>query len=254
MPKKATIEWIPFNAMVRDPRIQRNPINTRVKRLASEFDPDGTGIVTLSLRDDNKYYVLDGQHRQLAALAAGYGTTKAKCQVYRNLTLAEEAHLFLVLNDARAVTGFDKFNVGLIAEDPRALAIDQTVRKHGWRISRQTRDGEIRCIGVVEELHKSGLLDDALATVTAAWGTRVSGVDAAILAGVAAVLGRYNGEVDHASLVHKLSKYRGGPTALLGNARGLRDLKSGMTVSRAVAEVIVDSYNKSRRSGALPPL
>lgn len=208
----------------------------------------------MSQRADGKRYAVDGQHRTLAGVKAGYGFTKAKCHVYRNLTLAEEARLFLVLNNNRAVGPYDKFIVGLTAEDPDALAVNATLKKHGLQPSRSGGDGYLKCVDRAMKLHDNGLLDETLEIVTAAWGTRAGAVENQVLEGVSRVLDRYNGELDRAALVKKLSTHKGGPTALLGQARGLVALKSGMRVAGGVAEVIRDSYNKGRRAGALPPL
>lgn len=56
-----------------------------------------------------------------------------------------------------------------------------------------------------------------------------------------------------AKKVGAIAKYPGGPASLVGTARGMREI-TGSTVGRAVAEVIVEHYNKGRRVGKIESL
>ena len=58
--------------------------------------------------------------------------------------------------------------------------------------------------------------------------------------------------IEHEDLIRKLAKFAGGPNAIIGRARGLRDLHGG-TVSRNLAEAIVELYNRGRRKSQLEP-
>lgn len=132
-----------------------------------------------------------------------------------------------------------------------------TLAAHGLvvRQSHDRGDGCVRCIGEVIKLYERDpdLLAGVCATATEAWGTRSAGLERIPIAGLGVVLGRFNGEVDRGVLANKLAKYRGGPAALAGNARGLADYKP-ITVTRAAAEIMVGTYNRGRRSGALAAL
>jgi hypothetical protein len=50
----------------------------------------------------------------------------------------------------------------------------------------------------------------------------------------------------------KMCKYRGGPGALVGDAKGLSDYRP-LTVSQAAAQINREQFNKGRRSGRLDP-
>lgn len=57
---------------------------TRVKSILKHFDPLGLGTILLSMRDDNRYAIIDGQHRIAAAME--YGMTSVPSRVYIDLS------------------------------------------------------------------------------------------------------------------------------------------------------------------------
>jgi len=248
-------EHLPFRSLAFDPEYQRRMIPARVKHLVKNWNEDHVGEVTVSARD-GKLYVIDGQHRVRAAMEQGLGDTKVKCDVRRGLERAEEARLFLALNDARMVSAFDKYRASLVAGDPVAIGVRDTCDAHGWRVvGGGLRHGSIACVTTILGIYDRDpeLLDATLHVLTEAWGTRNEAAEKTIVAGMSLVLGRFNGEIDKAALAKKLSKYKGGPGGLLGDARGLAEFKS-LTKRRAVAEVIVGTYDKGRRNNKLGPL
>lgn len=254
-PRKADIRHLPVNSLNIDPLVQRALIPARVKHLAKTFDLGKTGILKVSLRGDGKYYVIDGQHRVEGARAAGHGEAKVKCEVYRDLSRADEALYFLAENDVRAVSSLDKFRVGLTAGDPDCLAVNALVESFGLRVADGGAEGTVACVDRLLKIHRRDpeLLKTTLDVATTAWGTRRAAVEQVILAGLANVLDSYNGSLDRAALVKKLSKYKGGPAGLLGNARSFADIRP-ISVTRAASEIVVEAYNRGRRAGQLPPL
>lgn len=190
-----------------------------------------------------------------AAMELGHGDMKAQCVVYRGLSLQEEAALFLLLNDSKNTSALDRFKAGLTAGDTVCIGIRDTLAHYGLKISSGGTDGSIGCVAKIEALYKKdpAALDSLCLILTEAWGTRSSAFEQIVVVGVGKVVGRYNGELDEASLIKKLSGYRGGPTVLAGDARGYADVRP-ISVGRACAEIIVDTYNKGRRSKALPAL
>lgn len=248
-----SVDHLLFRNLAFDTRTQRALIPARVKALVAKWLLEDVGAITVSVRD-SKFYVIDGQHRVRAALERGLGDTKVLCHVYRGLTIEEEARKFLALNDARTVAPLDRYRVGLTARDPICLCVQETLAAHGLVVSGSTSEGRVSCISALLVLAKDpDLLDAVCASIVEAWGTRPAALERLMFKAMGTVLGRYNGEIDRGILSTKLAKYRGGPAALAGDARGLSDYKP-ITVTRAAAEIIVDTYNRGRRSGTLPPL
>lgn len=253
--QRHTTDWLPFGALTLDERYQRSFIPAKVKKLAATWRDDLVGVITVSIRADGKAYVIDGQHRTRAAMERGFRDTKAFCRVWRGLSLEEEAYRFLGLNDANKITATDRYKAGLVARDATCLGVQATLAKHNLAISDAKTDGYIRCVTEVFKIYERApdLLDEVLSVLTEAWGTRLAALERIPVASMGTLLGRYNGEVDRPALVKKLSKYRGGPAALVGDARGLADYKP-ISITRAAAEIMRDTYNRGRRTGQLSQL
>ena len=75
------------------------------------------------------------------------------------------------------------------------------------------------------EKDEGATLARTIDTLLQAWGSTAAAVEGKLVEGLGLVFGRFNGEVDQAALVKKLAKYPGGAHGLLGNAKGLRDLR-----------------------------
>lgn len=247
-----TTDQLPYNSLRCNERVQRATIPARWKKLSKNWNATYVAAITVSIRDRTAW-IIDGQHRWLAAMDRGLGDMKVLCHVYRGLTEQQEAALFLALNDSRVVNPHDKYYVGLIADDPVCCGIRDTLAKYYLKVGKNT--GDIRCVAEVMSIYQKSpeALDDLCSTLTCAWGTRATALEKVIVAGLGIVLARYNGELDHSVLVTKLAKYKGGPGALCGNARGLMDYRP-ITLRRAAAEIIVDTYNHGRGAGRLSPL
>lgn len=246
---------LPLRVLKFDPEYQREISNAKVKKLAREWDEQNLGVIHVSQREDG-YYVVDGQHRVRAGLELGHGEMKIPCVVYRDLDQSAEAALFIALNDQKNVNIFDRYKAGLIAKDPVCLGVQKTLAHYGLAISTGSTEGSVRCIGEIMKLYTKApdVLDSVCLVLTEAWGTRVTAFEQVVVGGVGQVVGHYNGELDQAVLVKKLSGYRGGPSALAGDARGLADYRPGVSVKRAAAEIVRETYNKGRRKGQLSPL
>ena len=82
------------------------------------------GVIWLSFRDGH-YYIVDGQHRFYALVEWLDGDNwevieVEKCMVLTNLTIEDEAELFLDLNNRKAVNFYDRFQVSLTAGRTRS--------------------------------------------------------------------------------------------------------------------------------------
>lgn len=250
-----------------DPMVQRATDLVRAKGMGGKFDINATAALIVSHRDDGKYFVVDGGHRLAAALFAGYDG-KLLCIVHEGMTQAEEAALFLLLNDSKLVQAIDKFRVRVMARDLAAVHIHDALDKYGWRISTATRSvGAFAAVGAIEKVYYGagilpagnvyyGLLDSVLFTLTKAWDRNPAGAHSAIVGGLGQLFARYvigpsgkGGQIDLDKLVHEMSKTR--PVDLVASAKGIR-VSQGGTVSAATAKVLVGLHNKSRRTNRLP--
>lgn len=240
-----------------DHTYQRDPIPKRVKVIADNLDLDALGLFIVSRRADGSLYVIDGQHRIEALRQYGWQNDwKVECRVYEKLTVEQEAELYRQLNDTRPLKAWDFFKAGLVSGDAGCLEIDATVRSAGLKVSGQCGDGKVGCVTTLRQVHGrygKDVLRRALEIATASWGHTAAAVEKELVHGLSIVTATYNGELDTPWLVKKLAKAPGGPSGLLGRARGLKEIATA-PLYRIVAQQVVALYNKGRRTNLLDGL
>lgn len=259
-----SIEWLAVSSISSDHRVNTRPVDAGwVDRKVREgFEPDRIGVPIVSRRPDGTCVWLDGQHRGELIRRAGWSDQKIQCRVFTGLTLAQEANLFLGHNDNRQVKTVYKFLARVTAGDPDAVGITAIAQAAGWTISDTSGDKTITAVRSLERIFHGDQGRDAtmqpgralqltLRVVAEAWGYRTEAVNGDVLVGIGAVFNRFGNEVDLPALVKKLAEYSGGPSGLLGKARGARDFQGG-TVAHCISDAVVRAYNTRRRGGALP--
>ena len=130
-----------------DPAYQRNRINQRrVENLSRGWDWIACGCLVVALRDDNKWFVLDGQHRKLAAdMRPDIG--ELPCLVFETAHRRDEAVGFLAINQGRvALGGLDRYRAQLLAGDKTAFAVDSMLASTGHRAGEKPSARTVSCV------------------------------------------------------------------------------------------------------------
>ncbi|HET7386827.1 MAG TPA: DUF6551 family protein [Nocardioidaceae bacterium] len=246
------------SALVFDREYQRAIDPNRVRRLIEEFQSSGLGSLTISLRTDGRRVVVDGQHRVAAVRTIGY-EGKLPCNQYTGLSLADEARMFLLLNNTKQVQAIDKFRARVMAEDETATRINTILTAQGWTAKQGNDAGHFGAVAAAEKVYEGAgvakgeprpdLLAAVINAITAAWGHDTRGVHNLIVGGLGQFFARYGDDIDRAKLVAELAKLT--PHQLIGKANALKDARGGTAVS-AVAEVVTGLHNKGRRTSRLP--
>lgn len=242
--------------LIVDPEVQRALDSVKADKIAKNLRLAGIGSLVVSHRPDGTNHVIDGQHRRAALRSAGLGDNLINCLVYENLTRAEEAAMFLLLNDRTSVTPIDKFRIKVIRGDVDACDINKILAGSGWYVGASKSRGRVWAIGAVESLYARArergpeILTLLLKTVGEAWDYDGDSLRSEIVSGLGGVLLRHESETDIPKLVHELSEF-GGPRLLIGKAKALRDMKGG-TVADAMAEILIVAHNKKKQSRRLP--
>lgn len=127
-----------------DHTYQRDNINNiRVLEIASDWWWISLGCLIVGRRSDGTFWVLDGQHRKLAADKRS-DVDKLPCIVFDVESIAEEATGFVGSNTLRGpVSMYYRYRANIAKQDESALAIAQMVAETGHRITRGggTKDG-----------------------------------------------------------------------------------------------------------------
>lgn len=244
-----------------DSRVQRieGVDMKRVSRINGDFNPNALGVITVSARPDGSHIVLDGMHRTEFARHANY-TKPLDAVVFSGLTLAQEAELFILLNDAKMPSAISKFAARVIMGDPVAVDIKRICDKHQWAITVNNEPGNLAAVHALERVYlnaggtmKDGeypdLTDRVLELLTIAWEWDRNSVDAALLLAVAQLLGRFGASVDSKKLTSEMQSTR--PRTVVAKGKALRDAQGG-TLPAAVAKVLVGMHNNKRRTNLLP--
>ncbi len=250
-----------------DRRVQRSGLDrNKVEKMMREWNPAAIGLITVSHRttgakgDPGTFIVVDGQHRWEVVRRLTDNAGTIPCRIFEGLTLQQEAQMFLDLNQTNQVRLIDKFKVRLTREDPAALEISGILNAYGWTVSPVPANGNINAVGVLERIyrlsvteeHEPNLVHSTILVITRAWGNNRYGAQAVIFEGVARLIAEYRDRIDLDILINKMKDIQGGPATFHAEATQLAALRHGR-VSMAVAEKLVELYNKGRRVKTLAP-
>jgi hypothetical protein len=249
--RDAKMRWVAIPQMKVSPLAQRDLNQARVDHMAANFDPEMIGTPTVSLRDGH-YYIIDGQHRVEMMKQIGWGDQNLQCWVYEGLTERDEADRFLKLSDTLTIDVFAKFRVGITAGRETEIDIDRIVRLQNLVVSRDDLPGAISAVGTLRRIYgRAGgkTLGRALRIVRDAYGD--AGLSAEVIDGIGLLCQRYNGELNDADAVAKLSTVHGGVHGLTNQAETLRR-KTGNQKGHCVAAAAVEIINRGKGGKKLP--
>ena len=242
------LRWVTVSDLLVNPRAQRELRPGWAAQIASDFDPDRFQPPLVSLRD-GEHYVIDGQHRVEALRIMGWDDQSVQCWVYENKSEAEEADLFLWHNNRKAVSAYDKFQIGVVAERADEQEINRIVLANGLKVS--TSDSGIRAVGALRKVYAHGpkVLGRTLRIVRDSYGD--AGLDGHVIEGIGLLAARYNGELDDKTAIGKLASARGGIGALNSKAYTFRKMY-GKPLPQCVAASAVEIINSGRGGKKLP--
>jgi hypothetical protein len=235
-----------------DHEYQRTKIhNSRVLAIASAWSWAALGVLVVAVRPDGTFWVLDGQHRKLAADKRA-DVQHLPCMVFRSESKVKEAFAFLLSTTHRGpVRAIDKFNALVMSQNPVAVAVKELVESSGYRVH-PSGPKTVECVGTLMSAVK--LNPDAAGR---AWRLAVELFDGA--------------EVTNSifeslfQLEHHLGKKEAGSLTTANNRQALlrlgvpalmRSIQEAMAYhgggAKSGAEGIARVLNKGRRTHRLP--
>lgn len=249
---------LPVGRLFADSAYQRELDLLRVERMSAAFDIALVGIIEVSERDDGRFAILDGQHRWATVRDVSFNSSDENphvvCRIHRDLTVTEEAALYHQLNTTRKqLTGWDRWLARRTAQEPLVLDIEACAQRVGLTIAMTEGQNVLRATKACENVVELGgiqLLENALTLIRTAYPDDQSGLDAAIIQGLAHVLHAYTREeLDLERLVQSLATIL--PRQLTARADAVRELHKG-TRDRLAAHVIVERYNTGKGGRVQP--
>ena len=259
-----TTKYIPLKHLFIDPQVQRSLKEKWVDKLVRDFDPDLLDIISVSDRGNGTYAVIDGQHR-VAAVRRLFSDDNqmVECKVYKGLAIHEEAARFVGKAETLGMAPSVKFIQKVKARDKEAVAIDTIVRECGYKIAHYSGDGVLSCVSSLRSVYRGfsddnsienpTLLRQTLTVIRATWGNSGQGLHSMIVAGIGRLIASRSKAICYPDLIARMASFPGGAGGILGRARGLQALVGG-SVPAAVADVLIDVYNKGKRQNKIEPL
>lgn len=235
----------------------------KVQAMARQFDERAIGTILLSLRTgEEKYAILDGQHRIAAANLKGIRQLPAR--VFIDLSYEDEAALYVRFATVNQQSPLDRFKARVEAKDPLALDILEILQSTGGLYISYSgqHDHGIQAITVLESLYKKGgraHLRHVLTTIYRTWQGAPRAYTHPILQGLSAFLTRYEQldekedgvKLDWQRLVQTLGHLT--PEALIAKASTLRGILGQVSANNdSVGQVILLEYNKGLKTKRLP--
>lgn len=242
-----------------DLKVQRALNEARADAMADNFQPHALGLLTASKRTDGHIYVLDGSHRVSAARKASYDGLLA-VRLFENLTLQEEAQMFLTLNNSRAVQAIDRFKVRITQGEPVASGINKVLKTYGLHVDWANNEslGVISAIGALEKVYAGAgvrekgqypeLVDKTIRTLHRAYGDKADRAvySKIILEGMGIFIATFGNQIDYDRLVYILQGTSARQIAV--QTRAMRDAKiRGGQLGNNAAAVLHRLYNNRHR-------
>lgn len=252
--RAATREWVKLGDVRVNPEVQREFVPAKATAIAARFNPELFKIPVVNRRDGYAW-VVDGQHRIEGLkiwLGDGWENQLFEADVYDGLSAADEAELFLGLNDAMAVNAFNKFRVAVVAGRPDESAVARIVTEQGLTISRDPGATEyaVKAVGTLLKVYRAAgpvVLARTLAILRDAYG--VPGLQQLTVAGLANVIQRYGDGIDDNLMVERLQAAFGGVGGVLNKAERARK-ETGNPKTFCVSAAFVDTFNGQAKRGA----
>jgi hypothetical protein len=142
------LQYVAKSLLNVDARYQRALNNAKRLRIASSFNWAAFGVLIVARRDDGSLWVIDGQHRLMAAQSRS-DVQEVPAVIFEfGANLVDEATDFLIANkDRKPLTGVDSFKAMVVSEDPIALEVQRMIHDAGRTVGESTPIARrIRCV------------------------------------------------------------------------------------------------------------
>lgn len=149
-----------------------------VTRLVREWNKRKVGVLLVSQRPDGTYRALTGNHRVASRLQDGEPDYAFDCLVYENLSLQEEAAIYLSQDDERLRHSVaDDFKAMLVNDDPTAKGVQRCLDRASLEIAPYGLAGygrnRVRCVSALLNAYETNGEEDltrALQLLKDEWG------------------------------------------------------------------------------------
>ena len=234
----------PADLMV-DLSYQRDVNKIKVANIIKNYNPNAIGVVTLSIRENGDLYIIDGQHRVEALKQLGYGNTDINAIVFFDLTIEDEARLFVIMNESRTKPKkSDLYKASIKSGDVELIELNNMLNRNNICVGDKPGDGVIRAIGTLHKVNnKIGIinLEKVIKVLLSANGNNSTSFQAEYITAVSTIIVKYK-NVDTDRLALAIKKL-GEPSLAIAKSHMIASDVKFVTKSITLSSMIIDNYN-----------
>lgn len=144
------LAWLHKTMLCVDHSYQRSSNHRKALGIAQKWSHTACGVIVVAKRtSDQRLYVIDGQHRVLAALKRD-DIEKLPCIVFCSDGPKHEAAGFIDANTLRGMPNSqEKWRAQLMREDPSTTFVNDLVTQYGRTVSNSAGPTTVRCISAL---------------------------------------------------------------------------------------------------------
>lgn len=233
---------------------QRTQNKAKVAKIARNFNYNALGVVIVSIRESGEMFVLDGGHRIAAMNLIGKSEECVDALVYFDLTIEQEAAMFVALNEDRTKPKrADIFDAKVLSGDDSMNEIDKILSSMGLKISATPVNNSVRAVsGVIDIYTNAGpeILRRVLNVTVESFGRNSSVFNKMFMTSLAIVYHHFGDDIDDERLIERL-KMLGDPMQMVLIARNNIKMKVYKTVHIALIHMMINEYNKRLRINSI---
>jgi hypothetical protein len=209
------LEVLPIAVLQVDRSYQRDEREHLIRKiLADGFDMNAAYPIIVSERppvgamSDHRYFIVDGQHRTVAAERDGETEVIAKIVRFQGSEakiIQQEAALRTKMGERKPDTPMERFKAKLRSGNDTALRIDSMVESFGGRIAQnQSQKTAIRAVSTLEKLYARDALASVLRIIKDSWDSFDGRAGEASMLDAIAWLLQKHPDVDTKHLIRRL--------------------------------------------------
>jgi len=145
------LKYVPKGSLKVDSTYQRALNNDKRLRIASNFNWAAFGVLIVAQRNDGSLWVIDGQHRLMAAQSRSDVQDVPAVIFELGSNVMDEATDFLIANkDRKPLSGVDSFKAMVVSGDPIALEVQNLIHDANRVVSESANVGpKVRCVKAI---------------------------------------------------------------------------------------------------------
>lgn len=241
--------------LVLDMRYQRMPNESKVSKIARNFNKDAVGVIVCSIREDGVIAIIDGGHRIAAMNLLGMQESTIDALVYFGLSIDQEAKIFTLMNEDRTKPKASNiFKAQVISNDEKAVGLDALLKSLNLVPDNKPGNGIVRGIGTLKTIYEhAGHTNtlNALSSLKKAFGDYSSTFNVDAVTALAIVFKKYD-DISTTKVVDALKRFVTIEN-LINQAKAMNLGSSRPIKYSTLPFVIVNSYNHKLRTNRIEP-